>query len=269
MLLLLVLLLPLQPPPWDLSILASQNYFDAALLWNTQFKKASRRKTVDPNKRLPSWSWMGWDNEISVYFKVHPAVAARKKPSIYKGSEGRQTLIHWKKFVPLVKWYSLSASTSQKRKITSHMEKYGHVDIAAKLPPPEGWSRHVDIVASIPQPDGTEKQCKFTWYTNADVPDVIFMYPIPLKHEYDQLASAPQATSHLICCRAQRGWAFVGDVQFALYDEKGTRIGLLDDGIAWGPAMGFGVKYELVAISLANHAEESWGNIDPGANYDE
>lgn len=252
-------------------------FFDAALLWDltTASRTHLRRKSSDPKKYLPSWSWMGWENPISFlsWTELHPV--HRSKPEAHY-STSWWSFTTWSKLLPLVQWYSVYPSTGYQRKINSHWDKLGHVNVAANLPSPEGWTRHVEIVENQPLrvsseqeltikplPVGSEQGPTIEWYTNIHLPDIVFAYPIPLKQEYDLLPTTPPESSHIIWCRTQRCWLFGGGPKNSdwpknlLCDVHGVEAGHMSSFPGGDSRKCIGEKYELVAISLL---ETAWGS---------
>lgn len=214
-------------------------FFDAALLWDFivdysgDFDGAlQRRVPFDTNKKIPSWSWMGWYAMLDT-----TPIQARIGPKI-KDSYGDVPDKHvgLNRLTPIVKWYTISV-TGEQQAVESTWDKYRQLDISDNLKLPQGWTRHQN-----------HPQEETQYYTTTHAPGIDFMYPFPLIHDPPPLSKSVLPSS-IIGCRAQRCFLTVQPTRHQKYTTK-----LLDE---YGKSVGYIRCIKAPTPEIISHIEPS------------
>jgi hypothetical protein len=226
-------------------------FLNEALLWQPR-EPMQRRVPTDADSLLPSWSWIGWEGEITkdewVDHFSHLYLSRSLPPS-----SSREVVLQVR---PLVKWFY--GNTLQER-LPAHVvgDNYiGHLADKSTLPVPADWSYDEDA-------QGFYHHDKNGRRTNEDP----FNYPLPTAS-----SPSPRLTpARYLFCRTTRGVFKINHQNFdwtprqasliiGLEDSTGNGVGALNldldlTDFTYPP---YGTEYELVAIAAGSLIHDSY-----------
>ena len=210
-------------------------FFDYCIVWRPLGLLRRRRAHLSPGNTIPSWSWAGWEGEISL---VGAPIILTNEPRLDFQSIS---------LVPAVRWYKSGKSSSGISPVGNIYHRLQHASLdkrSEKLP--KGWT-HGLYAEGAP------------YYVHNTVPSVRFRYPIPLVNK-NVRASLDDQGQHLLF-RVQRAWLFVGreippaskhwtSCAACLVDNSNNWAGSIRLNIAKSIGPPLGQTCELVALSV-------------------
>ena len=225
-------------------------FFDYCIIWQPTgiLRRRQVRGTSFLENDLPSWSWVGWEGEIS----FGTPIPSDDDPDY----DDRAVEI-----IPTVQWRNSINPTSNSSSVKTidypSWAKYRWGE-SEKLP--IGWHREL-------YPDDTP------YYTHETIPLVRFRYPIPLENTD---ASKPTANrGRYLRFKTQRTWLSVGQriaeqpVEWTssaacLVDSNGDWAGSVRLSISQSDELPKGESCELIALSsgVAQNSGDYFGKLD-------
>jgi hypothetical protein len=187
-------------------------FLDIALLWEPSGISKRRASLLDSqiSPCLPSWSWVGWEGEISIHnWNAGMNYIKRSSNRLVEGS------MTWHRIASILQWSVSEELQSNREQIIGSWQQYMqcHWDDYRAIPP--GWIRHrythaVKTINDCLPPSGYDKASALNYFTHQSCPDAQFWFPIPFNSEDRQLSICPIA--RYFHCKTQRTWFWTGRI---------------------------------------------------------
>ncbi|KAL7924852.1 heterokaryon incompatibility domain-containing protein [Trichoderma austrokoningii] len=209
--------------------------FEAALLWQHGYghnivsrkekttvgrrKRSIRARSILPDSKLPSWSWVGWSNGCLNLLKDEEDYRVVTYPNhSLNGSVSRS-----EKWVtkPTVQWYYHDTPACIKKQPVYSSWFQAHQDMTHAEDLPEGWIREKypgvngpDIADMRSLPYGITGEFI---YHHREYPDLLYWRPFPVPRASNIHTSHQIKQGKFISCKTKRGWfRYVRNSNYAL-----------------------------------------------------
>ena len=202
-------------------------FFDVALLWQP-WRTVERRRSSGVRLKdsfLPSWSWAGWQGEIDPWTWDSAC-------DYFKGSGSSDGCQTSRRTIPIIQWYSIDPTCSERRPIFSNWLTFKTNPRAPEELLHDGWSRHEHHPDKHGDSEDEPAQGSGFYYTHKFFPSRKFWYPIPLREEKAEPIIRQPAP--LLFTRTCRAWFRIGTrvsgvwfICVPIRDMNGAWVGIL------------------------------------------
>jgi hypothetical protein len=184
-------------------------FLDIALLWEPDGISRRRAPALGSHIRpcLPSWSWVGWEGEISV--RNWDAGRYYIKKSEVPFVTGSRT---WHRVTPILLWGVCEDLKMARKQIGCSWQQYRQCHWDETQPLPAGWTRHQalhDMTIGDWYRPASRKEA-VSYFTHARSPGTEFWFPIPISEE--ELYPSICPTARYLHCKTQRMWFWGGEI---------------------------------------------------------